>query len=129
VLPKLFSTATQFLEQQSITTHRALLDKKVVLKRKKYFYLLLNITLQKTRSISHNEACDWCACFRLMLMTALTSTSMRVISRRKEIDNCSLFRNLVFIPPIAENPTSQMYEDEKGSSTFKASVERVGHVC
>jgi hypothetical protein len=40
-----------------------------------------------------------------------------------------LFRNLVFIPTIAENPTSQMYEDEKGSSTFKASVERVGHVC
>jgi hypothetical protein len=25
--------------------------------------------------------------------------------------------------------TSQMYEDEKGSSIFKASVERVGHVC
>jgi hypothetical protein len=22
-----------------------------------------------------------------------------------------------------------MYEDEKGSSTFKASVEKVGHVC
>jgi hypothetical protein len=47
---------------------------------------------------------------------------------RKEFDNCSLFRNLVFIPTIAENPTSQMYEVEKGSSTFKASVERVGHV-
>jgi hypothetical protein len=60
---------------------------------------------------------------------ALTSTSMRVIFRRKEFDNCSLFRNLVFISAIAENPTSQMYEDEKGSSTFKASVERVEHVC
>jgi hypothetical protein len=34
-----------------------------------------------------------------------------------------------FIPTIAENPSSQMYEDEKGSSTFKASVEIVGHVC
>jgi hypothetical protein len=43
VLPKLFSTATQFLEQPSIAT------KKVVLKRKKYFYLLLNI-IKKTRS-------------------------------------------------------------------------------
>jgi hypothetical protein len=32
-------------------------QKEVVLKRKKYFYLLLNIILQKTRSISHNEAC------------------------------------------------------------------------
>jgi hypothetical protein len=30
---------------------------------------------------------------------------------------------------IAENLTSQMYEDEKGSSTFNPSVERVGHVC
>jgi hypothetical protein len=49
--------------------------------------------------------------------------------RRKEFDNCSLFRNLVFISAITEIPTSQMYEDEKGSSTFKASVERVGHVC
>jgi hypothetical protein len=46
-----------------------------------------------------------------------------------EFDNGSLFRNLIFIPTIAENPTSQMYEDEKGSSTFKASVEKVGHVC
>jgi hypothetical protein len=36
VLPNLFSTATQFLERQSIATHIALLDKKVVLKRKIY---------------------------------------------------------------------------------------------
>jgi hypothetical protein len=50
-----------------------------------------------------------------------------IIFRRKEFDNCSLFRNL--IPNIAENPTSQIYEDGKWSSTFKASVERVGHVC
>jgi hypothetical protein len=57
VLPKLFSTATQFLERQSIATHMALLDKKSSSKKKKYFYLLLNIVLQKTRSISHNEAC------------------------------------------------------------------------
>jgi hypothetical protein len=49
--------------------------------------------------------------------------------QRKEFDNCSLFRNLVFIPTIVEYPTSQMYEDVKGSSTFKASVERAGHVC
>jgi hypothetical protein len=48
VLPKHFSTATQFLERQSIATHIALLDKKkLVLKRKYYFYLLLNIILQK----------------------------------------------------------------------------------
>jgi hypothetical protein len=73
--------------------------------------------------------CDWCACFRLLLMTALTSTSMRVVFRHKDFDNCSLFRNLVSTPTIAANPTSQMYEDEKGSSTFRASVERVGHVC
>jgi hypothetical protein len=59
VLPKLFSTATQFLERQSIATHVSLLDKEVVLKRKKYLYLLLNIILRKTRSISHNEACVW----------------------------------------------------------------------
>jgi hypothetical protein len=32
VLPKLFSTATQFLERQSIATH--ILDKKIVLKRR-----------------------------------------------------------------------------------------------
>jgi hypothetical protein len=50
-------------------------------------------------------------------------------SRRKKFDNCSLFRNLFFIPTNAENPTSQMYEDENGSSTFKASVERFEHVC
>jgi hypothetical protein len=56
-LPKRFSTATQLLERQSIATHVALLDrKKVVLKRKK-MYLLFNIILQKTRFISHNEAC------------------------------------------------------------------------
>jgi hypothetical protein len=53
---------------------------------------------------------------------------MRVVFRLNEFDNCSLFRNLVFIPTIAENPTSQMYEDEKESSTFKASAERVVHV-
>jgi hypothetical protein len=53
---------------------------------------------------------------------------MRVIFSRKDFDNCSLFRNLVFIPTIAENPTSQMYEDGKGSNTLKALVERVGHV-
>jgi hypothetical protein len=59
VLSKLVSTATQFLERQSIATHNALLDKnKVVLKRKISIYLLLNIILQKrTRSISHNEEC------------------------------------------------------------------------
>jgi hypothetical protein len=58
VFPKHFSTATQFLERQSVATHIALLDKKkVFLERKKYVYLLLNIILQKTRYISHNEAC------------------------------------------------------------------------
>jgi hypothetical protein len=46
VLPKRFSTATQFLERQSTATHIALLDKKKVLKRKN-IYLLFNIILQK----------------------------------------------------------------------------------
>jgi hypothetical protein len=103
VFPKLFTTATQFLERPSITTHIALLDKrKCSFKKKKSFYLLLNIILQKTGSISHNEACviDWCTCFRLLLMTALTSTSVRVIIRRKELDNCSLFRNCFFSFPF-----------------------------
>jgi hypothetical protein len=48
--PNLFSTATHFLERQSIATRQ----KKLVLKRKK---ILLNIILQKTPSVSHNEAC------------------------------------------------------------------------
>jgi hypothetical protein len=39
VLPKHFSTATQVLERQSIATHIALLDKKVVLKRKIYIFI------------------------------------------------------------------------------------------
>jgi hypothetical protein len=60
VLPKLFSTATQFLERQSIATRIALLDKKkVVLKRKKKIFVFTieyNFT-KKNRCISHNEAC------------------------------------------------------------------------
>jgi hypothetical protein len=54
VLPRLFSTATPLLERHSIATHIALLDKNQVFKK---IYLLLNIILQKTRYISHNEAC------------------------------------------------------------------------
>jgi hypothetical protein len=54
---KPFSTATQFLERHSIATHVDLLNQKSSSKEKKYFYLLLNIILEKTRSISHNEAC------------------------------------------------------------------------
>jgi hypothetical protein len=38
VLPKLFSTATQFLERQSIATHIALLDKKSSSKNKKNIF-------------------------------------------------------------------------------------------
>jgi hypothetical protein len=57
VLPRLFRTATQYLERQSIATHVGLLDKKSSSINKKYFYLLLNIILQKNRSFSHNEAC------------------------------------------------------------------------
>jgi hypothetical protein len=38
VLPKPFSTATQFLERQSIATHTALLDKKGSFKKKKSIY-------------------------------------------------------------------------------------------
>jgi len=33
------------------------------------------------------------------------------------------------MPNIAENPTSHIYEDEKGSSIFNASAERIGNVC
>jgi hypothetical protein len=57
-----------------------------------------------------------------MLMTALLSTSQQVIFSVKEFDNCSLFRSLV-LTPTAENPPSKMYEDVKGSSTFKISAE------
>jgi hypothetical protein len=59
VLPKLFSTATQFLERQSIASHIALLDKKSSSKKKKIFSFIIeyNFTKEKTRSISHNEAC------------------------------------------------------------------------
>jgi hypothetical protein len=35
MLPKLFSTATQFLERQSVSTHIALLDKKSSSKKEK----------------------------------------------------------------------------------------------
>jgi hypothetical protein len=42
--PNFLAQQTQFLERQSVATHIALLDKtKVVLKRKRYIYLLLNI--------------------------------------------------------------------------------------
>jgi hypothetical protein len=42
MLPKLFSTETQFLERQSIASHIALLDKqKVVIKTKKYIFLFI----------------------------------------------------------------------------------------
>jgi hypothetical protein len=58
VLSKLVSTATKFLERQSIATHIALLDKKEnSFKKKTICYLLLNIILQKTRSVSYNDAC------------------------------------------------------------------------
>jgi hypothetical protein len=69
---------------------------------------------------------------RLFPVTVDDDTDVHVSAsyfQAQGVDNCILFRNLVFIPTTAENPTSQMYEDEKGSSTFKASVERVGHVC
>jgi hypothetical protein len=38
VLPKFFSTMTQFIEWQSIATHITLMDKKVVLKRKNIIF-------------------------------------------------------------------------------------------
>jgi hypothetical protein len=59
VLPKPFSTVTQFLELQSIKTHIALLaKKKVVLKRKKIFLFIIEYNFtKKLGSISHNEAC------------------------------------------------------------------------
>ncbi|KRY26075.1 hypothetical protein T01_8564, partial [Trichinella spiralis] len=47
--------------------------------------------------------------------------------KRKMLDNCSLFRNLVLIPIIAINPILHMYEVVKESSTFNAAVERVGY--
>jgi hypothetical protein len=68
VLPNLFSTATQLLERQSVATHIALLDKKVVLK--KLFIIEYNFT-KKNRYISHNEEYLIGALFfRLLLMTA-----------------------------------------------------------
>jgi hypothetical protein len=59
VLAKVFSTATQFLEQQSIATHIAFLDKKSTSKKKKIFLFIIEYNFTKTRStcISHNEAC------------------------------------------------------------------------
>ncbi|KRY26020.1 hypothetical protein T01_2606, partial [Trichinella spiralis] len=53
--------------------------------------------------------------------------TVRCITRRKLLDNCSLFRNLVLIPIIAINPILHMYEVVKESSTFNAAVERVGY--
>jgi hypothetical protein len=58
VLPKLFSTVTQFLERQSIATHIALLDKKKSSSKKKKIFLFIieyNFT-KKTRYISRDEA-------------------------------------------------------------------------
>jgi hypothetical protein len=57
VLPILLSTITQSSERQSIATHIALLDKTVVLKRKKIFLFIIKYNFTKTRAISHNEAC------------------------------------------------------------------------
>jgi len=69
-----------------------------------------------------------CACFILWLIISLTLMSILVIFKRKEFDNCSLFRCLFLIPTIAENPTSHVYENENGSSIFIASAERIGNV-
>jgi hypothetical protein len=66
------------------------------------------------------------------MLPKLCSTGTQFLERKSIATLIALLdkkRNLVFIPTIAENPTSQMYEDEKGSSTFKASVERGGHIC
>jgi hypothetical protein len=58
VLHKRFSTATQFLERQSIATHIALLGKKkVVLKNKTKYFYVIEYNFTKNLSISHNEAC------------------------------------------------------------------------
>ncbi|KRY04354.1 hypothetical protein T12_5602 [Trichinella patagoniensis] len=46
-------------------------------------------------------------------MTSSTSTLICVSFRRKLLDNCSLFHNLVLIPIIAENPISHMYETNR----------------
>ena len=34
---------------------------------------------------------------------------------RKEFESCSLFRNLLFVPFIAENPVSHFYDEKKTS--------------
>jgi hypothetical protein len=57
VLPKRFSTATQFLERQSIATHIALLDKKSVFLKRKFLKYIIEYNFTKSPSISHNEAC------------------------------------------------------------------------
>jgi hypothetical protein len=45
VLPKLFSTATQFLERQSIATHIALRDKNKFVLKRNFFYKNLELFL------------------------------------------------------------------------------------
>jgi hypothetical protein len=47
VLPKLFSTATQFLKRQSIATHIALTDKKSSSKKKKVFLFIIEYNFTK----------------------------------------------------------------------------------
>jgi hypothetical protein len=47
VLPKLFSTSTQFLERQSIATHVALPDQKSSSKKKKIFVSIIEYNFTK----------------------------------------------------------------------------------
>jgi hypothetical protein len=66
--------------------------------------------------------------FLFWLITALTSTSILVIFKRKEFDKFSLFRCLFLMPTITKNSTSHIFEDKNSSSVFIASAERIGIV-
>jgi hypothetical protein len=58
VVPKLSSTATQFLERQSIATNIALLDKKKSSsKKKKIFVFIIEYNSTKTRFIMRRVIC------------------------------------------------------------------------
>jgi hypothetical protein len=110
-------------------TLRSKLCTEIVLKRKTYFYLLFNIILQNTRSISHNEAC---------VIGALVSgycwwrTDVHVNAsyfQTQGVRQLQLVSKSGFRSYHCRKSNFTMYEDENGSSSFKASAERVGRAC
>ena len=57
----------------------------------------------------------------------LTLISMCDSLRQKKFESCSLFRNLLLIPTISENPALHLEDEENGISSFNASVEMNGY--